>query len=439
MLMIFRMGSYILSVFSYLIPICCFLPFKLKGREKITFYAILLINILLIGYQFGNIGVIFLIISSCIYITIINSNWLLNICIFIATYLFCVLGDNMFSLLWDTFIYPISKLQNSPYYILYVTSYVLLLAIVCPIIAKIIYYLARKICTGISKQLLILVAINLFVCFFVFLFNIVIGECIGYSRKIIIFNCILFSCYFLVCTVLTIHIVKAHMARVDMDMRQDAYNRLRDYTNQIENMYASLRSFKHDYRNIMLSMYGYIETGDINGLETYFHNEIIPLNEKLFIDTAHLNQLMNIRSTELKSIISAKLLYAAELNINVRIEIVDEILDIPIDVIDLSRILGIYLDNAIEATLETKSPSMRFAIINLKSEYVFVVTNTFIDTGLPYESFRQQMFSTKGDNRGIGLYNVQKILSKYDHVFWETEADDNCFTQRLRILKNKIL
>jgi len=229
------------------------------------------------------------------------------------------------------------------------------------------------------------------------------------------------------------------MARVDMDMRQDAYNRLRDYTNQIENMYASLRSFKHDYRNIMLSMYGYIETGDINGLETYFHNEIIPLNEKLFIDTAHLNQLMNIRSTELKSIISAKLLYAAELNINVRIEIVDEILDIPIDVIDLSRILGIYLDNAIEATLETKSPSMRFAIINLKSEYVFVVTNTFIDTGLPYESFRQQMFSTKGDNRGIGLYNVQKILSKYDHVFWETEADDNCFTQRLRILKNKIL
>ncbi len=141
---------YVLSVFSYLIPICCILPFKLKLRQKVILFVILLINIL------------------------------------------------------------------------------------------------------------------------IFLFNIIIGENIGYSRKIITFNCILFACYFIISTVLIVNIIKAHMDKVDMNVRQDSYNRLQEYTNQIENMYSSLRSFKHDYSNIMLSMSGYIEANDMEGLKNYF-------------------------------------------------------------------------------------------------------------------------------------------------------------------------
>ena len=64
------------------------------------------------------------------------------------------------------------------------------------------------------------------------------------------------------------------MEKVDMDMRQDSYNRLQEYTNQIESMYSSLRSFKHDYSNIMLSMSGYIESNDMEGLSDYFNKEI---------------------------------------------------------------------------------------------------------------------------------------------------------------------
>lgn len=430
---------YVLSVFSYLLPICCFLPFKLKFKEKVYFFTLLLANILLIGYKLGNIGVILLILSSCLYISLIDKNRLRNICIFIATYLFCVLWDNIFSLLWDTFVFPISSLQTSyGYYILYISLYIILLAIICPLIAKLLHYLIRKLNTGISKHLLLLIATNLFVCLFIFLFNIVIGEYIGYNRQIITFNCILFGCYFIISTVLIVNIIKAHMVKMDMDMRQDAYNRLQDYTNQIENMNLSLRSFKHDYLNIMLSMSGYIEAGDINGLQTYFDKEIIPLNKKLSTNTVHMNQLMNIKITELKSIISAKLLYAMELNINVSIEVTEEISEILIDTIDLSRVLGIFLDNAIEATLETEVPSIQFAIINLENEYIFIISNTFLDSGIPSATLRQPTISTKGPNRGIGLYNAHEIISKYNYVFWDTETNESHFIQRLRIQKNKI-
>ena len=374
---------YFLSVFSYLLPICCFLPFKLKFRQKVILFAILLINMLLIGFVVGNIGVILLIISTCIYITLLNPNRLMNICVFIATYLFCVLWDNLFSLVWDTFIYPIADLQSHfTYYVIYIISYIVLLSCICPVIGRLLHLVIRKIHTGLSKQLLLLIATNLATCLFIFLFNIVIGEYIGYSRNIITFNCILFACYFIISTVLIINIIKAHMEKVDIEMRQDSYNRLQEYTNQIENMYSSLRSFKHDYSNIMLSMSGYIEANDMEGLRDYFDKEILPLSKNITKNTAHINQLINIKTTELKSIISSKLLYAIELNINVGIEVTDEVTSIPMDTLDLCRVIGIFLDNAIEATLETDRPTIRFALINLDTEYIFIISNTFLEKGI---------------------------------------------------------
>ena len=430
---------YFLSVFSYLLPICCFLPFKLKFRQKVILFAILLINMLLIGFVLGNIGVILLIISTCIYIALLNPNRLMNICVFIATYLFCVLWDNLFSLVWDTFIYPIADLQSHfTYYVIYIISYIVLLSCICPVIGRLLHLVIRKIHTGLSKQLLLLIATNLATCLFIFLFNIVIGEYIGYSRNIITFNCILFACYFIISTVLIINIIKAHMEKVDIEMRQDSYNRLQEYTNQIENMYSSLRSFKHDYSNIMLSMSGYIEANDMEGLRDYFDKEILPLSKNITKNTAHINQLINIKTTELKSIISSKLLYAIELNINVGIEVTDEVTSIPMDTLDLCRVIGIFLDNAIEATLETDRPTIRFALINLDTEYIFIISNTFLEKGIPYATLSKPNVSTKGVNRGIGLYNAHEIIAKYNHVFLDTEIKNKSFVQRLQISKSHI-
>ena len=430
---------YFLSVFSYLLPICCFLPFKLKFRQKVILFAILLINMLLIGFVLGNIGVILLIISTCIYIALLNPNRLMNICVFIATYLFCVLWDNLFSLVWDTFIYPIADLQSHfTYYVIYIISYIVLLSCICPVIGRLLHLVIRKIHTGLSKQLLLLIATNLATCLFIFLFNIVIGEYIGYSRNIITFNCILFACYFIISTVLIINIIKAHMEKVDIEMRQDSYNRLQEYTNQIENMYSSLRSFKHDYSNIMLSMSGYIEANDMEGLRDYFDKEILPLSKNITKNTAHINQLINIKTTELKSIISSKLLYAIELNINVGIEVTDEVTLIPMDTLDLCRVIGIFLDNAIEATLETDQPTIRFALINLDTEYIFIISNTFLEKGIPYATLSKPNVSTKGVNRGIGLYNAHEIIAKYNHVFLDTEIKNKSFVQRLQISKSHI-
>lgn len=436
MQIIISLFPYLLSVFAYLIPICCFLPFKLTLKQKNGFFLLLFINILLMGLYLGNAGVIFLLLSSCLYISFLHKNRMLNICIFIATYLFCVVCDHVFSLFWNAFICPISELIDSDgYYILYILSFVLLMAIICSLISKPVHHFISNMQSGISRQAGLLVISNLSVCLFIFVFNIAFGQYIGYNRKVITFNCILFGCYFIISSILIVNIIQTHMDKLAMDMRQENYDRLQDYTNQIENMYSSLRSFKHDYSNIMLSMSGYIETGDMEGLQAYFNDEIIPANKKLSKNTACLNQLMNLKIIELKSIVSAKSLYALEQGITVAIEIAEEIKHIPMEALDLSRVLGIFLDNAIEAALETETPAIQFAIISLETEDLLIISNTFIDHGLPSAELRKPTVSSKGANRGIGLYNAHKIISKYDHVFWDTEASGTHFTQRLRILR----
>lgn len=427
---------YFLSVFSYLIPICYFLPFKLKFRQKVFLFILLLVNMLLMGFVLGNAGVVMLILCVCTYICLLDSNRLINICFFIATYLFCVLLDNLYSLLWDTFIYPIASLQSHmTYYIIYIISYIVLLACICLVISKLLHLIIHKIQSGLSRQLLLLIAANLATCLFIFLFNIIIGESIGYNRKIVTFNCILFACYFIISTILIINIIKTHMEKMYLNMKQDSYHRLQEYTNQIESMYSSLRSFKHDYSNIMISMSGYIESNDMEGLRDYFDREILPLSRRITKNTAQINQLMNIKITELKSVLSSKLLYAIERNINVSIEVHDEITLLPMDTLDLCRIIGIFLDNAIEATLETDDPSIRFALIDLDAEYLFIISNTFFEKGIPYATLAKLNVSTKGANRGIGLYNAHEIISKYNHVFLDTEIQDKIFVQRLQLSK----
>ena len=184
-------------------PFTAFYLLKLKLKQIIVLSTILLINILLIGFVLGNMGVILLIISTCVYIASLNPNRIIKICVFIATYLFCVLWDNVIFFSMGYIIYPVADLQSHlTYYIVYIISYILLLACICPILGRLLYLVIHRIHTGLSKQLLLLITTNLLTCLFIFLFNIAIGDYIGYSRSVITFNCILFACYFIISTIL---------------------------------------------------------------------------------------------------------------------------------------------------------------------------------------------------------------------------------------------
>ena len=325
----------LLSACSYLLPVSFFLPCRLSKKEKGILFLIFLGGILLIQWKLGNIGVVVLLLLGGLYIAWIDENRFLNISTFIGTYLFCVVCDYLLTLVWE----PVSRriFGNIDTYgasLLYVLFYLLILAAICPVLSRLLHRLMGKINRTLPRQLTVLISINLVFCLLIFLFNIAVGEYIGYSRPVILFNCFLFGCYFVISTVLIVNIIRSRIENMDLQMKQDAYQRLQEYTGQVEAMYSSLRAFKHDYNNIMLTLSGYMESGDMEGLKAYFDREIAPMNQKLFTATSRLNQLIHIKIMELKSIVSAKLLYAAELNINVTVEIEKEISSVPMGTVD---------------------------------------------------------------------------------------------------------
>ena len=86
-----------------------------------------------------------------------------------------------------------------------------------------------------------------------------------------------------------------------------------------------------------------------------------------------------------------------------------------IDTYELTRILGILLDNSIEAAqeCEKKYISVRFIMDHRKNRQLVIVENTYKDKTIDTYKIFEKSYSTKPHNTGLGLWEVNKILKKY--------------------------
>ena len=281
----------------------------------------------------------------------------------------------------------------------------------------------------IDAALLLLITIYLFD-------NLIPGQN-GSVGRMIYNNALHISGYLLVMCCLLLAMRRSYLEQIQTESKQKAMQDLQDYTRNLEAMYNSLRSFKHDYVNILLSLSGYIEDGDMDRLKDFFESKIFPTKNLITGGDYKLNQFSNIGVLEIKSLLSAKMIYAHESGIDITIDIPDKVESFLIDTVDLARILGIFLDNAMEATLETEQPQIGLNIIQNKTGVSIIISNRFLDNGVMLHKLKQKGFSTKIGHQGIGLWNAQKIISSYDNVLLETTMKCDYFTQHIELTDRK--
>ncbi len=281
----------------------------------------------------------------------------------------------------------------------------------------------------IDAALLLLITIYLFD-------NLIPGQN-GSIGRMIYNNALHISGYLLVMCFLLLAMRHSYLEQIQTEAKQKALQDLQDYTRNLEAMYNSLRSFKHDYVNILLSLSGYIEDGDMDRLKIFFDSKIFPTKNLITQGDYKLNQLSNIGVLEIKSLLSAKMIYAHESGVDITIDIPDKVESFLIDTVDLARMLGIFLDNAIEATLETEQPQIGLNIVQNKAGVSIIISNHFRDNGVMLHELKQKGFSTKVGHQGIGLCNAQKIISSYDNVLLETTMQRNCFMQHIELTDRK--
>ena len=267
----------------------------------------------------------------------------------------------------------------------------------------------------------------------IYLFDDLIPGQDGSVGKMIYNNVLHISGYLLVMLLLLFAMRHSYLEKMQTEAKQKALQDLQDYTHHLEIMYNGLRSFKHDYINILLSMSGYIANNDMGELKQFFETKIFPTKNLIDQGDYKLNQLGNIGVLEIKSLLCAKLIYAHESGIDVTIDVPDRVDSFPMDTVDLARILGIFLDNAIEASPTAEQPQIGLNIIRHEAGVSIIISNRFQDNGTALYKLKQSGFSTKTEHQGIGLSNAQKIISSYDNVLLETTMQRNCFMQHMEL------
>lgn len=189
--------------------------------------------------------------------------------------------------------------------------------------------------------------------------------------------------------------------------------------------------------NILITMKCYIDTGDTLSLQQYFNEKILPASTVITSQNFVIDKLAFIKIPELKSILYAKLVLAMQYNLNLSLELTEEIDTIYIDSMELCNILGILLDNAIEASFASSEKQLRIAFISKNSCLFIHIENSTYPINNPLDLLYQQGYTSKGETHsGLGLYQLRLILEEIPNICHHTHCKNGCFIQLLEIFPN---
>lgn len=102
---------------------------------------------------------------------------------------------------------------------------------------------------------------------------------------------------------------------------------------------------------------------------------------------------------------------------------------------DLARLIGVYLDNAIDASEKSEDKKLGIEIYLIKENIKIIITNTF-SNDVDLSKIGKERYTTKGKNHGHGLLLVSSIIRNNNRFIAKTKVDQNLYIQELTINKN---
>lgn len=241
--------------------------------------------------------------------------------------------------------------------------------------------------------------------------------------------------FFLIFILISSSLLKNLHIKIDVEAEKQKLEQQKKYIESLEKNNNEIRKFKHDFNNIILGLEGYITSNEVDNikLRDYFYNNIKDFNTKIELDNIVLSHLNNIKVPSIKNLLTNKIISTQNNDFKVNICVDDEIDNFYVNEMQLSRILGIFLDNSLEAGLELEhNRFIELIILKANKTIVIQITNTFYNTDLDIDKINESGYSTKGENRGIGLSSADDIISKQNMIL-NTRIEDNLFKQILTI------
>ncbi len=195
----------------------------------------------------------------------------------------------------------------------------------------------------------------------------------------------------------------------------------------------NIRGFKHDMGNMVQSINGYLAVGNIDGVKNYCKNLLHNFND---INLLSILSPKVINDPAIYGVVVSKMLCARDKNLTLSLDIGLNVENINFPSFELSRIIGILLDNAIEASLESDEKKLKLEMFydETKKADVIVIGNSVKDPDkVDVIKMFEKNYSTKENPSGFGLYEVLKFLKKYNKgdIVPNIDYEKAFFTQTL--------
>lgn len=205
------------------------------------------------------------------------------------------------------------------------------------------------------------------------------------------------------------------------------------YNKTLSILHDNIRCFKHDFNNIVKVIGGYIDLNDMNGLNKYYQSL---LKECKLNNNLNLLNPQTINNPSIYSLLNNKYYQALQYGITMNFEIFSDLSTINFNIYEFTRILGILLDNAIEAAKETTEKIIEIQFKSDSKKQLFIIENSCADNNISTTKIFEKGYSTKKNNSGIGLWKVHNILSKNTNIDLFTTVKNNKFKQELSVFYN---
>lgn len=221
---------------------------------------------------------------------------------------------------------------------------------------------------------------------------------------------------------------------INKKIRQDKLslqqiNDLKIYTQQLESSQRSLRKFKHDYQNMLLSL----KLSAKKSHDKELIDKLAEYSSKILEDKVlwQFNDVDNVKDELLKSLFISKLNRIFQDNIQYSFEcrnVIDSLSN-KYNAFDIIRILGITYDNAIEESLELGDEARIDTMVYRENgELEIEIKNRCRITDLIIQDMRKSGFTTKKNHDGLGLANIEELSQPYNDIFINYQIKDGWFT-----------
>ncbi len=238
-------------------------------------------------------------------------------------------------------------------------------------------------------------------------------------------------------TVSIIFFIYSHIQEVKTQLKLNQMNERDAYINELEKSNDVLHKFKHDYKNLLLSLSASVNDSDNDNLKSSISKLLNYKRVDLRSDNNTTN-LYKIKDKLVKGILVSKLMFAKNNNIKTDFEIDDNV-TIPENYsIDITRMLGILLDNAIDASLESDQPELIFAVVSFDDYIEFIIKNSIIpNSNIHTNDVYKTGFTTKENHGGLGLASVREIVDSNDDLFIQNKIKNGYYSTILTVLEDE--